>query len=127
MLDKPPSDPIKLQKTIDKIPELIKMNEMQIKQLYEMQLSCMVQLNKSSDEFYLAGKRRKEIYPIMQEWIKLHRIVFNEDPLWYNRNDYSHSIDSFWAMQRGIWNKAHNLPYSNNKDLQGKSLEYKRY
>lgn len=116
----------KLEAVIKSIPELVELRQKQITLFYKLQFSCMRELNKMSDEFYLARKKKSEIRPIMIEHSKLYKLAFEKEAPWYHggfRDSYM--IEDFWVHEKGVWNKAHNLPYSNNMDLNQQSMEYK--
>lgn len=112
-----------LEKVIKNIPDLIDKNQKIIEKLYQLKLSCMNELNKISDVFYLARKTKKEIKPLMFEYIKDHKLAFDKNPNWYESTSIGYSMENFWINQRTTWNKAHNLKWNNNRDLNGRLME----
>jgi len=114
-----------LDKAYDSIDPLIEKLTLQIKKLYELKLSILQEKNKKSTKFYLARKKKSEIKIVMMEYVKAYRLSFDKMPDWYESRDISYSIENFWATQRGFWNKAHDLEWSNNRDLEDHTMEYK--
>ena len=116
-----------LDKAIDRIPELIEKSERVIKKYHELHLSLLVEQIKKADKFYLARVKSKDIKPIMMKWVKLYREAFGKDPGWYYAGQASMNIENFWIDQRTIWNKAHGKKWNDNRDPDGRLMEYKRH
>jgi len=115
-----------LDKAIGHIPDLITKTERVIKKYHELHLSLLVEKIKKTDRFYLARTKSKDIKPIMMEWIKVHKNAFDKFPGWYYPGQGAMNIENFWIDQRTIWNKAHGKKWNNNRDPDGRLMEYKR-
>lgn len=65
-----------------------------------------------------------EIKPFMMEYIKVYRKAFDKLP--HNYGIGQNNIENFWLDQRTIWNKAHKKEWNNNRDAEGRLMEYKK-
>jgi len=113
-----------LDEALSKIPDLIEKSDQIIKKYHELHLSLLAEKIKRADTFYLARATKKEIKPHMMEWIKVYRQALGKVPSWYGAGQ--NSIENFWLDMRTIWNKAHHHPWNNNRDEDGKLMEYRR-
>jgi len=119
-------EPDVLDQALSKIPDLIAKTETVTKKYHELHLSLLVEKIKKADRFYLARARSKEIKTYMTEWLKVFVKAFGRNPSWYNPGQTSMNIENFWIDQRTIWNKAHDQKWNNNRDPDGRLMEYKR-
>lgn len=105
------------------MPALIAKVEEQILNYHKLHLSLLREKIRKSDKFYLARKTRKEIKPFMDEWMKVYRNAFGKFPHSYGTGQ--NNIENFWLDQRTIWNKAHKKEWNNNRDDEGRLMEYR--
>jgi len=115
-----------LGKAAETISKLIAEKEESVKKYHELHLSLLAEKIKRADRFYLARAKSKDIKPFMMEWQALFVKAFGKSPHWYNVGQISMNIENFWLDQRTIWNKAHGKEWNNNRDPDGRLMEYKR-
>jgi hypothetical protein len=60
----------------------------------------------------------------MLEWVRLYQKAFGKVPQNYGVGQ--NNIENFWLDQRSIWNKAHDKEWNNNRDAEGRLMEYKK-
>ncbi len=115
-----------LGKAAETISKLIAEKEESVKKYHELHLSLLAEKIKRSDRFYLARAKKKDIKPYMMEWQDLFLKAFGKLPHWYYPGQIVSNIENFWIDQRTIWNKAHGKEWNNNRDPDGRLMEYKR-
>lgn len=119
-------DSQKFDKAIENIDHVIENSQKVITKYHELHLSLLAEKIKRADRFYLARAKSKDIKPFMMEWKDVFVKAFGKSPHWYNVGQISMNIENFWLDQRTIWNKAHGKEWNNNRDPDGRLMEYKR-